>query len=62
MGFIIPNIGTLEDKRLVLADVLEDGYATKEMTNVNGKAHCLTARYNGAVWQEIGRSMYLSES
>ena len=46
----IPNISTLEDKGLVLADVLEDGYATKEMTNVNGKAHCLTARYNGAVW------------
>jgi len=32
-----------------MQDILEDGYATDEMTS-GGKSHCLTARYNGAVW------------
>ena len=37
------------DKGVTMQDILEDGYATDEMTS-NGKSHCLTARYNGAVW------------
>ena len=39
-----------DDKGIVLQDVLEDGIANEAMTNQNGKAHCITARYNGAVW------------
>ena len=38
------------DKKIVMQDILEDGYATDVMTNADGKSHCLTARYNGAVW------------
>ena len=37
-------------KGLTMQDILEDGYATDEMTSQDGKSHCLTARYNGAVW------------
>jgi len=37
------------DKGVTMQDILEHGYATDEMTS-NGKSHCLTARYNGAVW------------
>jgi len=37
------------DKGITMQDILEHGYATDEMTS-NGKSHCLTARYNGAVW------------
>jgi len=41
----------IQDKNIILQDILEeDGIACKEMTNVNGKSHCLTATYNGAVW------------
>ena len=41
----------IQDKEIVLQDILEeDGIACKEMTNANGKSHCLTATYNGAVW------------
>ena len=39
-----------DDKGIILQDVLEDGIANEAMTNQNGKAHCITARYNGAVW------------
>ncbi len=46
-----PIDSDIEDKQIVLQDILEeDGIACKEMTNVNGKSHCLTATYNGAVW------------
>ena len=38
------------DKGIVLQDILEDGIANEAMTNKLGKAHCITARYNGAVW------------
>ena len=39
------------DKCIVLQDVLEeDGIANELMTNKLGKSHCITARYNGAVW------------
>ena len=38
------------DKGIVLQDILEDGIANEAMTNQDGKAHCITARYNGAVW------------
>jgi site-specific DNA-cytosine methylase len=38
------------DKKITMQDILEDGYATNEMTSQDGKSHCLTARYNGAVW------------
>ena len=44
------TIEPMEDLGIVMQDILEDGYATDEMTNVDGKSHCLTARYNGAVW------------
>ena len=41
----------IQDKNIILQDILEeDGIACKEMTNANGKSHCLTATYNGAVW------------
>ena len=41
----------IQDINIVLQDILEeDGIACKEMTNANGKSHCLTATYNGAVW------------
>jgi|TARA_B100000900_G_scaffold290323_1_gene249164 DNA (cytosine-5)-methyltransferase 3A len=39
-----------EDKGIVLQDILEDGIANDVMTNKEGKSHCITARYNGAVW------------
>jgi len=42
-------IPPMVDKGLTMQDILEDGYATEEMTS-GGKSHCLTARYNGAVW------------
>ena len=46
-----PIDSDIEDKQIVLQDILEeDGIACKEMMNVNGKSHCLTATYNGAVW------------
>lgn len=38
------------DKCIVLQDILEDGIANELMTNKLGKSHCITARYNGAVW------------
>ena len=39
------------DKGIVLQDILEeDGVANEAMTNKLGKSHCITARYNGAVW------------
>jgi site-specific DNA-cytosine methylase len=39
-----------KDKGIVLQDILENGVASELMTNKNGKSHCITARYNGAVW------------
>ena len=39
-----------EDKGIVLQDILEDGIANDAMTNKDSKSHCITARYNGAVW------------
>ena len=42
-------IDDMIDKGITMQDILEDGYATDEMTS-GGKSHCLTARYNGAVW------------
>jgi len=43
-------IPKMVDKKITMQDILEDGYATNEMTSQDGKSHCLTARYNGAVW------------
>jgi len=43
-------IPRMVDKKITMQDILEDGYATDEMTSQDGKSHCLTARYNGAVW------------
>ena len=43
-------IPKMVDKKITMQDILEDGYATDEMTSQDGKSHCLTARYNGAVW------------
>jgi len=44
-------IPPMQDLNLVLQDILEeDGIANPLMTNKEGKSHCLTARYNGAVW------------
>ena len=39
-----------DDKGIILQDILEDGIANEAMTHQDGKAHCITARYNGAVW------------
>ena len=45
------NPSKIVDKDIVLADILEDdGIANPLMTNKENKSHCLTARYNGAVW------------
>ena len=49
-GYDAIPIPPMEDKGIVLQDILEDGIANEAMTNQNGKAHCITARYNGAVW------------
>ena len=49
-GYDAIPIADMIDLGVVMQDILEDGYATDEMTNVDGKSHCLTARYNGAVW------------
>jgi len=38
-----------KDKGILLKDILEDGIASDKMTT-DGKAYCLTARYQGAVW------------
>ena len=46
----IPFDRNIDDLGIVMQDILEDGYATDVMTNADGKSHCLTARYNGAVW------------
>ena len=45
----IPNVSQPEDKGVVLRDVIESGYIDERMVN-EGKSHCLTARYSGAVW------------
>ena len=37
------------DKKIYLKDILENGLASDKMTK-DGKAYCLTARYQGAVW------------
>jgi len=40
-----------DDRGIILQDILEeDGIAHDAMTNKEGKSHCITARYNGAVW------------
>jgi len=47
----IPVDMDIQDKGIVLQDILqEDGIACSEMTSKEGKSHCLTATYNGAVW------------
>ena len=38
-----------DDKKIYLKDILENGLASDKMTK-DGKAYCLTARYQGAVW------------
>ena len=38
-----------DDKNILLKDILENGLASDKMTK-DGKAYCLTARYQGAVW------------
>jgi len=52
-------------KGLTMQNILEDGYETEEMTS-GGKSHCLTARYNGAVWwnsiERKQRTMVLKEN
>jgi DNA-cytosine methyltransferase len=59
------TIPPMIDKGITMQDILEDGYATDEMTS-NGKSHCLTARYNGAVWwnsiERKQRTMVLKEN
>jgi DNA (cytosine-5)-methyltransferase 1/DNA (cytosine-5)-methyltransferase 3A len=61
----IEGVEQPEDKGLVLADVIESGFATDEMTSKNNKSHCVTARYSGAVaWNSIEkrqRSMVLDK-
>ena len=49
-GYDAIPIDEMLDLGVVMQDILEDGYATDVMTNADGKSHCLTARYNGAVW------------
>jgi site-specific DNA-cytosine methylase len=52
----IPNIQQPEDKGIVLRDILETEVDDNldKMTSKEGKAHCLTASYTGAVpWNSI---------
>ena len=49
-GYDAIPIPPMKDKGIVLQDILEDGIANEAMTNKEGKSHCITARYNGAVW------------
>jgi site-specific DNA-cytosine methylase len=52
----IPNIQQPEDKGIVLRDILETEVDNNldKMTSKEGKAHCLTASYTGAVpWNSI---------
>ena len=49
-GYDAIPIPPMEDKGIVLQDILENGIANDVMTNKEGKSHCITARYNGAVW------------
>ena len=49
-GYDAIPIPPMEDKGIVLQDILEDGIANDAMTNKDSKSHCITARYNGAVW------------
>ena len=55
-----------DDKGIVLADIIENGEATSEMTTKAGKSYGLTASYAGAVaWNSIAkkqRSMVLCTS
>ena len=64
-GYDAVVIPPMTDKGLTMQDILEDGYETEEMTS-NGKSHCLTARYNGAVWwnsiERKQRTMVLKEN
>ena len=64
-GYDAVVIPPMIDKGLTMQDILEDGYETEEMTS-NGKSHCLTARYNGAVWwnsiERKQRTMVLKEN
>ena len=47
----IPIETNYSDKGLVLQDILEeDGISNPLMNSKDDKAHCITARYNGAVW------------
>ena len=47
----IPIEMNYTDKGLVLQDILEDGGISNPLMNSkDDKAHCITARYNGAVW------------
>ena len=47
----IPQDELVRQENIVLQDILEDdGIANDLMTNKDGKSHCITARYNGAVW------------
>jgi site-specific DNA-cytosine methylase len=45
----IPNVTQPEDKVILLRDIILDGYVDDRMVS-NGKSHCITARYQGAVW------------
>ena len=49
-GYDAIPIPPMEDKGIVLQDILENGIANDVMTTKEGKSHCITARYNGAVW------------
>ena len=65
-GYDAIPIEEMRDKKIVMQDILEDGYATDVMTNAQGKSHCVTARYNGAVWwnsiERKQRTMVLKEN
>lgn len=51
----IPNVTQPEDKGILLRDIILDGYVDDRMVS-NGKSHCITARYQGAVaWNSIER-------
>jgi DNA-cytosine methyltransferase len=62
----IPFDRNIDDKGIVMQDILEDGFSSELMTNANGKSHCVTARYNGAVWwnsiERSQRTMVLRDS
>ena len=52
----IPSVTQPDDQGIILRDILESDSVDERMVTSDGKAYCLTARYDGAVaWNSIER-------